>query len=165
MIVAVDYFTKWVEAKLLASITSRKVLAFVYDQIITRFGMPQTLITDNGTQFVGEPFKSWCENQGILRATTSPNHSQNGIQEEVANKEIVKGVEKRLNEYKTCWVDELSSVLWAHRTTPREITNETPFSLVYGTEAVMPTELLAQNKEVAMVEEDENSPRLDQALA
>ncbi|GJS47189.1 reverse transcriptase domain-containing protein [Tanacetum coccineum] len=58
MIVAYDYFTKWVKAKPLASITSQKVLTFVYDQIMTQFGMPHTIITDIDTQIVKEPFRS-----------------------------------------------------------------------------------------------------------
>ncbi|GKA08121.1 rve domain-containing protein [Tanacetum coccineum] len=102
MIVVVYYFTKWVKAKLLASITSHNVLTFIYDQIITEFGMPQTIIIVNGTQFIGEPFKSWYKAHGIHWATTSSYHSQANGQAEVFNKEIIKGIEKRMEEYKTC---------------------------------------------------------------
>ncbi|PWA62681.1 rve domain-containing protein [Artemisia annua] len=89
---------------------------------------------------------------GILRATTSPYPSQANGQAE---------------EYKTCWVDELSSELWAHRNTPKESTGETPFSLVYGIEAMISVEMLIQTEIFAMVNEDENkdSLRLDLALA
>ncbi|GJV30572.1 reverse transcriptase domain-containing protein [Tanacetum coccineum] len=86
---------------------------------------------------------------------------------EVANKEIVKGIKKRMEEYKIFWVDELSSVPWAHRTTPKESIGETPFSVVYDTEAVIPIEVPIHTELVAMVTDDknENSRRLDLALA
>ncbi|GJX26799.1 reverse transcriptase domain-containing protein [Tanacetum coccineum] len=82
-------------SKQLASTTLGKVLTFVYDQIITRFGMPHTIVTDNSTKFIEETFKSWYETYGIDRATISSYHSQANVQAEVANKEIVKDDENQ----------------------------------------------------------------------
>ncbi|GJS71867.1 reverse transcriptase domain-containing protein [Tanacetum coccineum] len=98
---------------------------------------------------------SLCNSQSILDEA------------EVANKEVVKGIKKQMEVYMTCWVDELSSVLWAHRTTPKESTGETPFSLVFGIEAVIPVKALIHTERVAMVMDDKNedSCRLDLALA
>lgn len=61
LIVAIDHFTKWVEAKQLASITARKVKDFFYDTIITRFRIPKILITDNGSQFKAQEFHEFCK--------------------------------------------------------------------------------------------------------
>nr|GEV41155.1 hypothetical protein [Tanacetum cinerariifolium] len=96
----------------------------------------------------------------------SPYHSQVNCQAEVANKQIVKGMKKLMEEYKTCWVDELLNILWTHQTTPKESTGETFFSLVYGTEFVIPIEVLIHTKRVAMVTNDKNkdSRRLELAL-
>ncbi|CAL9223814.1 unnamed protein product, partial [Arabidopsis halleri] len=63
---------------------------------------------------------------------------QGNGQAEASNKTILSNLKKRLNARKGGWYDELQPVLWAYRTTPRRATGETPFSLVYGMEAVVP---------------------------
>ena len=60
-VVVVDYFTKWVEAEVLASITPTKIKEFVYKNIVCRYGVPHTIISDNGTQFDYNEFKDFCE--------------------------------------------------------------------------------------------------------
>ncbi|GJU96316.1 reverse transcriptase domain-containing protein [Tanacetum coccineum] len=59
VIVAIDYFTKWIEAKPLVKITGKEVIRFVMDNIICRFGLPRIIVTDNEAQLVNEPFKGW----------------------------------------------------------------------------------------------------------
>lgn len=61
VIVAIDYFTKWIEAKPLAKTTRKDVKKFVWENIVFRFGLPGVIVTDNGTNFVNDPFKSWCQ--------------------------------------------------------------------------------------------------------
>ncbi|GJZ88962.1 reverse transcriptase domain-containing protein [Tanacetum coccineum] len=61
LIVAIDYFTKWIEAKAVATITSNQVKKFVWDNIVCRFGLPGEIISDNGKQFRDNPFKDWKE--------------------------------------------------------------------------------------------------------
>ncbi|XP_022158215.1 uncharacterized protein LOC111024751 [Momordica charantia] len=73
-IVAVDYFTKWVEAEPLASITEVKVVSFVWKSIICRFGIPNAIITDNGKQFDGARFNQFCQQLGIRHLSLSPSH-------------------------------------------------------------------------------------------
>ena len=60
VIVAIDYFTKWIEAKPLAKTTGKEVIKFVWNNIVCRFGLPAIIVTYNGTNFVNDPFKSWC---------------------------------------------------------------------------------------------------------
>ncbi|GJY65011.1 reverse transcriptase domain-containing protein [Tanacetum coccineum] len=62
LIVAVDYFTKWIEAKSVATITGNHIKKFVWDKIVYRFGLPGEIISNNGKQFRDNPFKDWCEN-------------------------------------------------------------------------------------------------------
>ena len=57
LIVAIDYFTKWIEAKAVASITGNQVKRFVWDNIVCRFGLPGEIISDNGKQFCDNPFR------------------------------------------------------------------------------------------------------------
>ena len=65
LLVAIDYFTKWVKAKALATITEAKVQNFVWRNIICKFDIPRTIILDNGRQFENQAFKSFCSGLGI----------------------------------------------------------------------------------------------------
>ena len=141
MVVAIDYFTKWVEAEAMSVISGQNIIKFFFKNIICRFGIPNTIISDNGKQFADNPFKDWCVKQGIKQNFTSVAHPQANGQVEVTNRTIVDGLKKRLGKSKGNWAEELQSVLWAYRTTARRATGETPFSLVYGTEAVIPSEM------------------------
>nr|XP_025677746.1 uncharacterized protein LOC112777556 [Arachis hypogaea] len=140
LIVAIDYYTKWIEGEPLASITATQCRKFVWRQIITRFGLPEVIISDNGTQFTDKKFKEFLGGLQISHRFSSVEHPQTNGQVESANKIIVKGLKKRLDEAKGLWADELGSVLWSYRTTPQTTTGETPFRLTYGVEAVIPVE-------------------------
>ncbi|XP_021986466.1 uncharacterized protein LOC110882870 [Helianthus annuus] len=141
IIVATDYFTKWVEAKALASTTSTVVRRFIWEQIICRFGLPLRIITDNGTDFAAEDLQRWFKELHIEHTFSLVAHPQGNGQVEAVNKSIVDGIKARLGEQRRDWVDELPSILWAHRTMPKTSNGETPFSLVSGSEAVIPAEI------------------------
>ena len=160
LIVSIDYFTKWVEAEAVATISGEKVIKFVWRQIVCRFGLPRTIVSDNRKQFASNPFKKWCDDQAIKQNFTSVAHPQANGQTEVTNRTIVKGLKTRLEESNKCWVDELQSVLWAYRTTARTATKDTPFGLVYGTEAVLPIEVCLPSPRVLFVSEEKNSDSL-----
>ncbi|GKD70342.1 reverse transcriptase domain-containing protein [Tanacetum coccineum] len=74
LIVTTDYFTKWMKAKPLATITGKQVVNFTRDNIVCMFRIPTTIITDNETQFVNDPFKKWAENLKIQLISTSVYH-------------------------------------------------------------------------------------------
>ncbi|KAL5561410.1 hypothetical protein UlMin_031157 [Ulmus minor] len=112
-----------------------------YRNIICRFGIPHSLVSDNGTQFDSAGLKKICSYLGIRKHFSSVAHPQSNGQVEAVNKTIKNNLEQKLNGAKGAWVDELPQVLWAYRTTCRTSTNETPFSMTYGAEAVVPTEI------------------------
>ncbi|XP_021985818.1 uncharacterized protein LOC110882015 [Helianthus annuus] len=141
LLVAIDYFTKWVEAKPLRTITGDQVLRFAWENIVCRFGMPLCIVSDNGKQFAEKPFKTWCQRMNIEQSFASVAHPQANGQVERTNRSIVEGIKKRLGKEGVSWADELPHVLWAHRTMPKTSNKETPFSLTYGTEAVIPAEV------------------------
>ena len=85
-------------------------------------------------------FKRYCCDLGITNIYFTPAHPQGNRQAEVVNKVIVSGLKKRLDDAKRKWVEELSHVLWTYRTTHRRSTEETPFLMTYGVEAVIPLE-------------------------
>ena len=140
LLVSTDYFTKWVEAKPLANIKDVDAKKFVWKNIITRFGVPHTLVSDNDLQFDSKSFKRYCCELGITNRYSTPAYSQENGQAKAVNKVIVNGLKKRLDDAKGKWVEEMPHILWTYRTTPRRSTEETPFSMTYRAEAIIPLE-------------------------
>ena len=139
LLVNTNYFTKWVETKPLANIRDVDAKRFVWKNIVTRFGIPYTLISNNDLQFDSKTFRRYCCDLGITNKYSTPTYPQRNGQAEAVNKIIVNGL-KRLDDAKGKWVEELSHVLWTYQTTPCRSTGETPFSITYGVEALIPLE-------------------------
>ncbi|GJV56418.1 reverse transcriptase domain-containing protein [Tanacetum coccineum] len=141
LIVAINYFTKWIEAKAVATITGNQMKKFVWDNIVCRFGLLGEIISDNGKQFSDNPFKDWCDKLNITQRFTSVKHPQSNGLVERENWSLGEGIKARLGEGNKNWVEELPHVLWAHRTMIKSCHGDTPFSLTYGTEAVIPAKI------------------------
>jgi transposase InsO family protein len=146
LLVAVDYFTKWPEVKPLATITGKQVIKFVWENIVCRYGLPGEIVTDNGKQFAEGTFHTWCKEMNIKQVFSSVAYPQSNGQVERMNRSIVEGLKARLGRYGKDWVDELPSVLWAIRTTEKTSHRRTPFSLVFGSEAVIPAEVTVRTR-------------------
>ena len=140
MLVSTDYFTKWVETEPLANIREMDAKKFVRKNIVTRFRIPHTFISDNGLQFDNKTFRRYFCDLEIKNRYSTPTYPQGNGQVEAVNKVIVSGLKKRLDDAKRKWVEELPHVLWKYQTTPRKSTGETPFSMTYGAEAVISLE-------------------------
>ncbi|CAJ2636298.1 unnamed protein product [Trifolium pratense] len=165
LIVAVDYFTKWVEAEPLFDITSLRILRFFKRNVLARFGIPQVVVTDNGTQFTDKDFQAFLVALGTKQHFTSVEHPQTNGQAEAANRVILRGLRRRLDQNKKKWVEELDNVLWAYRTTPHSTTGETPFRMVYGTEAVIPVEIGEPSRRTEQpLDEEQNDEALREEL-
>ncbi|CAJ2655614.1 unnamed protein product [Trifolium pratense] len=165
LIVAVDYFTKWVEAEPLSDITSLRILRFFKRNVLARFGIPQVVVTDNGTQFTDKDFRAFLVALGTKQHFTSVEHPQTNGQAEAANRVILRGLRRRLDQNKKKWVEELDNVLWAYRTTPHSTTGETPFRMVYGTEAVIPVEIGEPSRRTEQpLDEEQNDEALREEL-
>nr|KYP46598.1 Pol polyprotein [Cajanus cajan] len=93
-LVVVDYFTKWIEACPLAKITTENVQKFTWKNIIYRFGIPHSLITDNGRQFIAQSFESFLQELNIKHLPTSVEHPQTNGQAETTNKVILWELKK-----------------------------------------------------------------------
>jgi hypothetical protein len=144
LLVAVDKFTKWIETKPIKKLDGSSTIKF-FNEIITRYGVPHSIITDNGTNFAKGVFAEYCGQKGIRLDLASVAHPQSNGQVEKANGLILAGIKPRLVEplerSAGCWVEELPSVLWSLRTTPNHSVGFTPFFLVYGAEAVLRTDI------------------------
>ena len=120
------------EVEALANIWDVDVKKFVWKNIVMRFEVLDSLISDNGLQFDSKTFRTFCSDLGIKNRYSTPVYPQSNDQAEATNKTILNELKKRLDEAKGRWAKELPNVLWAYRTTPRRSTGETSFSLTYG---------------------------------
>ena len=144
LLVMVDKFTKWIEAKPIKKLDGSTAITFLKD-IIVRYGYPHSIITDNGTNFAQGVFAHFCGEKGIQLDLASVAHPESSGQVEKANSLILAGIRPRLVEplerATGCWIEEMPSMLWSLRTTPNRSVGFTPFFLVYGAEAVLPTDI------------------------
>ncbi|XP_042387556.1 uncharacterized protein LOC121979629 [Zingiber officinale] len=129
LFIAVDYFSKWVEAKPLARITEHMKL------------------------------REWCEGYGIQQAFTSVAYPQSNGQAKVANREILRGLRARFYHTGGSWIDELPSVLWALRMILNEGTGVTLFYLIYSGEAVAPVDVGVESDRVRFYDEGNTGQR------
>ena len=111
MLVGTNYFTKWVEVKSLANIRDVDVKKFFWKNIVTRFGIPHSLISDNGLQFDSKSFRRYCCELGITNKYSTPAYPQWNGQAKAINKVIMSGLKKSLDDAKGRWVEELPHVL------------------------------------------------------
>ena len=144
LLVAVDKFTKWIDAKPITNIRSEEVAKFFFD-IIYCFGVPNYIITDHKTNFIRKKFLDFCDGYSIRIDWASVGHPHTNGQVERANGMVLQGLKPcifdRLNKYVRRWVTEVLVILWILRTTPNRSIGFTPFFLAYGAEAVLPSDL------------------------
>lgn len=142
ILTATEYYTKWAEAESFVHITANTVIRFIIKNIIARFGVPKVFVTDNGPQFTSQKMYDLCNKFNIELHHSSPYYPQGNGQAEATNKTLIKIIKKTLETPKgTDWPHRLVEALWAYRTSIRTPTGETPFSLTYGMEAVLPYEV------------------------
>jgi hypothetical protein len=156
VVVAVEYFSKWIVAKPLATITSVTVQKFFWQNIVCRFGVPKAITMDNGTQFDAKTFKDFCDQIGTkIHFASVSNPESNGLVER-ANVIIMTGIMKLIfNQPRGKWPDELIKVVWSHNTTISRSTGFIPFKLLFSDEAITLEEAKAGSIRTAASTEDE----------
>uniref|UniRef100_A0A2N9FT65 Uncharacterized protein n=1 Tax=Fagus sylvatica TaxID=28930 RepID=A0A2N9FT65_FAGSY len=140
ILVAIDYFTKWVEACSFKNVTQVAVTRFVKNNIICRYGMPEMLITDNASNLNNRMMDQLCQQFKIQHHNSAPYRPKMNGAVEAANKNVKKILSKMTETYKD-WHEHLPYALCAYRTSVRTSVGATPYSLVYGMEAVLPVEV------------------------
>ena len=138
---ATDYFSKWIEAEAFSSIKDRNVTQFIWKNVVCRFSIPRSIVSDNGPQFDSRVYQNFCQKLKIKNLYSTPRYPQRNGLAKVAKKTLLTALEKRLDSVKGKWVDELPRVLWACRTTTRKPTGMSPFTIKYGMEAIIPPEI------------------------
>lgn len=156
ILTAIDYFTKWVEAIPLKTTNSKAIIEFIDQFIITRFGVPNALIFDNASYFSGNSIFDFTIKRGFkLKYSTNYYPQGNGLAEST-NKNLIKIIKRTIKQNHKNWHKYLTFALWADRITLKASIGTSPFNLVYGKEAVMPTNLVLPS--LALVQFIEETP-------
>jgi len=135
IIVAMDYLTKWPEAKPVKEATAKETVEFVYEDIICRHGCPAKILTDRGTHFNNLLLKGLMKKFEIKHLMSTPYHPQtNGLVERF-NRTLCEALARTATDHLDEWDKYIAPVLFAYRTSKHSTTRMTPFFLVYGREA------------------------------
>ncbi|GJY59090.1 reverse transcriptase domain-containing protein [Tanacetum coccineum] len=140
ILVAVDYLSKWVEAKALPTNDARVVVKFL-KSLFSRFGALRAIISDRGTHFCNDKFDKVMSKYGVTHRLSTPFHPQTSGQVEVTNQGLKRILERMVGENRASWSDKLDDALWDFRTAYKTPIGCTPYKLVYGKACHLPVEL------------------------
>ncbi|GJY11693.1 reverse transcriptase domain-containing protein, partial [Tanacetum coccineum] len=140
ILVAVDYLSKWVEAKALPTNDARVVCEFL-KSIFSRFGAPCAIISDRGTHFYNDQFAKVMLKYGVTHRLSTTYHPQVSGQVEVSNRGLKRILKRTVGENRAFWSDKLDDALWAFRIAYKTPIGCTPYKLVYGKACHLPVEL------------------------
>nr|GFA25763.1 reverse transcriptase domain-containing protein [Tanacetum cinerariifolium] len=140
ILVAVDYLSKWVEAKALPTNDARVVCKFL-KSLFARFGAPRAIISDRGTHFCNDQFKKFMHKYGVTHRLSTAYHPQTSGQVEVTNRGLKRILERTIGQNRASWSDKLDDALWAFRTAYKTPIGCTPYKMVYGKACHLPIEL------------------------
>jgi transposase InsO family protein len=166
VLVAIDKFTKWIEVKPVTCPKADRVLEFL-DELVHRYGLPHRIITDLRSNFNNHQFQEYCKNREIDVRYVSVAHPRANGQVERANGMVLDALKKRLHDAANTkggkWIKELPNALWGLRTQPTKPTGQSPYFLVYGSEAILPADVMWDSPTVQQYNEGitEDSRRVD----
>ncbi|GKE34601.1 reverse transcriptase domain-containing protein, partial [Tanacetum coccineum] len=140
ILVAVDYLSKWVEAKALPTNDARVVCKFL-KSLFARFGAPRAIISDRGTHFCNDQFAKVMLKYGVTHRLSTAYHPQTSGQVEVSNRGLKRILERTMGKNCASWSDKLDDALLAFRTAYKTPIGCTPYKLVYGKSCHLPIEL------------------------
>ena len=127
IIVVMDYFTKWAEAMPTYSIDSKTMAQFLFNHVISRFGIPQAIVTDHGSHFRDYMMVELKSVLGLCHDGSTPYYPQGNDQVKAVNKVLVTILQHTIGMHKSNWHLMLFSALWAYRTSTKDTIGFTPF--------------------------------------
>lgn len=168
ILTATDYFTKWIEAIPTRQANDSMIISFLENNILSRFGCPIKIITDNAQAFKSKRMINFCHQYHISLGHSTAYYRQGNVLAESSNKSLMRIIKKLLQENKKAWHLKLKYALWADRICTKRSIGTSPYELVYGTKAIFPTSLgVPVMKLIQGLEEEPNvvQRRINQLIA
>ena len=142
IITVTNYLTRWEEDALVVDCNATTTTRFLFDNIVTRFGCPRLLMSDQGSHFINRIVSTLTEELQIQHKKSTLYHPQANGAMEAFNKILEHALTKVCNANHKDWDLKIPIVLWEYHTTFKRLTGQRPFKLVYGKETVMPMEYI-----------------------
>ncbi|GET57239.1 putative integrase core domain protein [Rhizophagus irregularis DAOM 181602=DAOM 197198] len=156
IITAMDYLTKWPEARPVKEATAEQAALFIYEEIICRHGCPAKILSDQGTHFRNQIIEKLMEKFQIKHLFSTPYHPQtNGLVERF-NRTLSESLARLSTDHIDNWDNYIAPILFAYRTTKHSTTKIAPFFLLYGRDAKLPTDSLENNGNPTLINHIEN---------
>jgi len=150
ILAAIDYFSKWATTIVLKEVKKENVVDSIRTHIISRYGVPRYIVTDNGKPFVNKLMSSPCEKFKFSQHKSSIYNAPANDLVAAFNKILCKLLKKVVSKSKRGWHKMLGEVLWMYQISYRTLTQSTPYARVYGVEAVLPLEIQIPSLRIAM---------------
>jgi len=167
ILTAIDYFTKWIEAIPSRKVNDMMIIGFLETNILSRFGYPEKIITNNAVAFNSKKMINFCNKYHITLGHSTSYYPQSNGLDESSNKILINIIKKLLEENKKNWHKKLTNALWADRLITNRYIGTSPYELVYGMEVAFPSSLgvlVMKLLQEAQVEPNDIQRRINQTI-
>jgi transposase InsO family protein len=142
IITTTKYLTRWEEEAPIKYYSVETITHFLFEQVITRFGCPRILMSDQGTNFINNTIRAMNEEFELCHQKSTPYHPRENETVEYFNKILKNALKTIYNINRDDWDLKIPKILWEYKSTCKKLVGHTPFILVYEHEAVVPLEFL-----------------------